>query len=64
MAPLSSSSGEGDGDLFEGREVVKDEDREMGNVEGRVVGREDGNGWVDGCRLEKSFSDSPLVWRC
>lgn len=62
MAPLSSSlSGEGDGDSVEGREVVKDEGREMDKEEGRDVGREEGKGWLDGWRLESSFSDSPLV---
>lgn len=47
MAPLSSSSGEGDGDSVEGREVVKDEGREMGKEECIDVGREEGKGWVD-----------------
>lgn len=61
---LSSSSGEGDGDSVEGRGVVKDEGREIGKEEDKDVGREEGSGWLDGWRLESSFSDSPLVWRC
>lgn len=62
MVPLSSSfSGVGDGDSVEGREVVNDEGREMGKEDGKDVGREEAKGWLDGCRLDSSFSESPLV---
>lgn len=47
MAPLSSSSREGDGDSVVGREVVKEEVREMGKEECMDVGSEEAKGWLD-----------------